>query len=90
MHIVTEHIDDKERQFERLWHGETPKGHNRTKMLKFRQYMLEHVRQLHIPEREKGRSIHKKTLKRNPQAAYALCKKYWMGQLKADLMDQEF
>ena len=29
-----------------------PKGHNRTKMLKFRQYMLEHVRQLHIPERE--------------------------------------
>ena len=41
--------DDKAEQFERLWDGMTPKGINRTKALKFRQYILEHVRQTKRP-----------------------------------------
>ena len=42
-------LNDKEDQFERLWEGQTPKGYNRTKALKFRQYILEHVRQTQRP-----------------------------------------
>jgi len=42
-------FDDKEEQFERMWDGVTPKGINRTKALKFRQYILEHVRQMRRP-----------------------------------------
>ncbi len=42
-------LNDKEYQFERLWEGQTPKGYNRTKALKFRQYILEHVRQTQRP-----------------------------------------
>ena len=38
-------FNDKAEQFDRLWDGITPKGGNRTKALKFRQYILEHVRQ---------------------------------------------
>ncbi len=38
-------FNDKAEQFDRLWDGITPKGVNRTKALKFRQYILEHVRQ---------------------------------------------
>ena len=38
-------FNDKAEQFDRLWDGITPKGLNRTKALKFRQYILEHVRQ---------------------------------------------
>ena len=38
-------FNDKEEQFERLWDGITHKGVNRSKALKFRQYILEHVRQ---------------------------------------------
>ena len=42
-------FDDKAMQFERLWEGYTPKGENRSKALKFRQYILEHVRQMRRP-----------------------------------------
>ena len=43
-------------QFDRLWEGFTPKGINRTKALKFRQYILEHVRQMRRPlNRENAR-----------------------------------
>ena len=42
-------MDDKELQFDRLWEGITPKGVNRTKAMKFRQYILEHVRQMRRP-----------------------------------------
>ena len=38
-------FNDKAEQFDRLWDGITPNGVNRTKALKFRQYILEHVRQ---------------------------------------------
>ena len=46
---MSEAISEKEARFERLWAGETPKGVNRTKALKFRQYILEHVRQKKRP-----------------------------------------
>ncbi|MEK9731353.1 MAG: hypothetical protein VW230_06305 [Candidatus Poseidoniales archaeon] len=42
-------FNTKEEQFERLWNGETPKGINRAKSLKFQQYILEHVRQMRRP-----------------------------------------
>ena len=42
-------FNDKEEQFDRLWDGMTPKGVNRNKSLKFRQYILEHVRQTRRP-----------------------------------------
>ena len=44
-----EEFNDKEKQFKDLWDGDTPKGVNRTKALKFRQYILEHVRQMKKP-----------------------------------------
>ena len=47
-------FNDKEKQFNDLWDGITPKGVNRNKSLKFRQYILEHVRQMKKPlNREK-------------------------------------
>jgi len=49
-------FDDKAMQFDRLWDGITPKGVNRPKALKFRQYILEHVRQTRRPlNRENAR-----------------------------------
>ena len=36
-------------RFEIMWEGKTPKGINRTKRQKFRQYILEHVRQTGRP-----------------------------------------
>ena len=49
-------FDDKALQFDRLWDGVTPKGVNRSKALKFRQYNLEHVRQMRRPlNRENAR-----------------------------------
>jgi hypothetical protein len=42
-------FNDKQEQFSNLWDGITPKGVNRTKSLKFRQYILEHVRQMRRP-----------------------------------------
>ena len=42
-------FDDKGEQFDRMWEGMNPKGVNRTKALKFRQYILEHVRQMRRP-----------------------------------------
>tara|TARA_B100000287_G_C20211655_1_gene614364 strand:+ start:54 stop:269 length:216 start_codon:yes stop_codon:yes gene_type:complete len=44
-----EPFNDKEKQFNDLWDGVTPKGVNRSKALKFRQYILEHVRQMRRP-----------------------------------------
>ena len=63
-------FNDKEEQFDRLWDGITPKGTNRTKAFKFRQYILEHVRQTRRP------------------LTRANAKKYWMGQLKRRLKNQ--
>ena len=42
---MSEHVDEKAERFELLWEGMTPKGYNRAKSLKFRQYMRQHVLQ---------------------------------------------
>jgi len=42
---MSEEFDDKLERFERLWDGVTPKGINRSKSIKFRQYMRQHVMQ---------------------------------------------
>ena len=47
--MSNEEMSAKEARFERLWEGRTPKGINRTKGMKFRQYILEHVRQKQRP-----------------------------------------
>tara|TARA_B100000941_G_scaffold290845_1_gene275210 strand:+ start:1249 stop:1515 length:267 start_codon:yes stop_codon:yes gene_type:complete len=49
MSMSEETFNDKEQQFNDLWDGVTPKGINRNKSLKFRQYILEHVRQMKRP-----------------------------------------
>mgnify|MGYP006138941935 FL=1 len=49
VNMMVEAFNDKAEQFERLWDGITPKGINRNKSLKFRQYILEHVRQMRRP-----------------------------------------
>ena len=50
-------FNDKAEQFDRLWDGLTPKGVNRPRALKFRQYILEHVRQTRRPlNRENART----------------------------------
>ena len=46
---MSDDFDGKLERFERLWEGVTPKGTNRTKAFKFRQYILEHVRQTRRP-----------------------------------------
>ena len=49
-------FNDKAEQFDRLCDGITPKGVIRNKALKFRQYILEHVRQTRRPlNRENAR-----------------------------------
>ena len=47
--MTSDAFNDKEENFNRLWDGITPKGINRTKSLKFRQYILEHVRHTKRP-----------------------------------------
>lgn len=47
--MTDEPFNDKEKQFNDMWDGVTPNGINRTKSLKFRQYILEHVRQMQRP-----------------------------------------
>ena len=50
-------FDSKEEQFDNLWDGRSPKGYNRTKSAKFRQYIREHVRQ-------KGRPLTRENCKK--------------------------
>ena len=64
-------FNDKLQQFNNLWDGITPKGINRAKSLKFRQYILEHVRQMQRPLTREN------------------AKKYWMGELKAEVLERE-
>ena len=92
---MSEAVSEKEAQFERLWAGETPKGVNRTKALKFRQYMKQHVLQKYHKRRkeqfanaDKGHyndsftSKHMFLTKEN-------CRKYWMGELQQEIKDSE-
>ena len=44
-------------RFEQMWNGITPKGVNRTKGQKFRQYILEHVRQTGRPMNKEWKKV---------------------------------
>ena len=88
-------LNDKEDQFERLWEGQTPKGYNRTKALKFRQYMRNHVMQKFHKRRkdqwataDKGHYNHAFSSK-DQYLTKENCMKYWMGQLQKDIKEAE-
>ncbi len=70
-------FDEKLARFENLWNGVTPKGENRTKALKFRQYMRNHVLQK-FHKRRKDQFLTKEN-----------CRKYWMGELQKDIKEAE-
>ncbi len=73
--------DFKLEQFERLWRGWSPKGENRTKSLKFRHYMRQHVMQA-LPKKRKVGNKARFLTKDN-------CRKYWMGELQAEIAEAE-
>jgi len=73
--------DFKLERFERLWRGWSPKGENRTKALKFRHYMRQHVLQA-LPKRRKVGNKERFLNKEN-------CRKYWMGELQQEIADAE-
>ena len=57
---MSEEFDGKLERFERLWDGVTPKGINRSKSIKFRQYMRQHVLQkFHKKKKDKWESADK-------------------------------
>ena len=73
--------DFKLEQFERLWDGWTPKGQNMAKAHKFRHYMRQHVLQALPLQRKRGNKQRFLT-KEN-------CKKYWMGELQAEIREAD-
>ena len=82
-------------RFEKLWEGVTPKGVNRTKALKFRQYMRNHVLQkFHKRSKEqwanadKGHYNHGFSSK-DQFLTKDNCRKYWMGELQKDIREAE-
>ena len=92
---MSEAISEKEARAERLWAGETPKGVNRTKALKFRQYMRQHVLQKYHKRRkeqfasaDKGHYNHSFTSK-HMFLTKENCRKYWMGELQQQIKDSE-
>ena len=82
---MSETFDEKLEQFERLWDGVTPKGINRTKSLKFRQYMRQHVLQKYhkrskeqFSSADKGHYNH--SLSKDQFLTKENCRKYWIGE----------
>jgi hypothetical protein len=88
-----EEFDTKRKQFNDLWDGVTPKGINRTKSLKFRQYIREHVRQkFHKPKpgaNQKSATGHANLTSKSQILSKENCEKYWMGELQKELLDAE-
>ena len=92
---MTDDFDEKLARFERLWEGVTPKGENRAKALKFRQYMRNHVMQKFHKRRkdqwtnaDKGHYNH--TFSNKEQFLTKVnCRKYWMGELHNEIRDAE-
>ena len=92
---MSDDFDGKLERFERLWEGVTPKGINRTKALKFRQYMRNHVLQkFHKRGKEqwanadKGHYNHGFSSK-DQFLTKDNCRKYWMGELQKDIREAE-
>ena len=92
---MSDEFDDKLVRFERLWDGVTPKGVNRSKSLKFRQYMRQHVLQkFHKKSKDqyasadKGHYNHSFSSK-DQYLTKVNCRKYWMGELQREIRDSE-
>ncbi|HIC49963.1 MAG: hypothetical protein CXX69_01235 [Candidatus Thalassarchaeum betae] len=92
---MSDEFDDKLECFERLWEGVTPKGVNRSKGLKFRQYMRQHVLQKFHKRRknqfasaDKGHYNHSFSSK-DQYLTKENCRKYWMGELQREIRDSE-
>ncbi|MAK40492.1 MAG: hypothetical protein CL993_02040 [Euryarchaeota archaeon] len=92
---MSEEFDEKLAQFERLWEGVTPKGVNRSKALKFRQYMKNHVLQKYHKRRkdqntdaDKGHYNHSFSSK-DQFLTKENCRKYWMGELQREISEAE-
>ena len=92
---MSDEFDEKLARFEKLWNGVTPKGENRTKALKFRQYMRNHVMQKFHKRRkdqwanaDKGHYNHGFSSK-DQFLTKENCRKYWMGELQKDIREAE-
>ena len=92
---MSEDFDDKLDRFERLCDGVTPKGINRSKSIKFRQYMRQHVLQKFHKRRkdqwataDKGHFNHSFSSK-DQFLTKENCRKYWMGELQKEIRDSE-
>ena len=92
---MSDEFDDKLESFERLWEGVTPEGVNRSKGLKFRQYMRQHVLQKFHKRRknqfasaDKGHYNHSFSSK-DQYLTKVNCRKYWMGELQREIRDSE-
>lgn len=92
---MSDEFDGKLECFERLWEGVTPKGVNRSKGLKFRQYMRQHVLQKFHKRRknqfasaDKGHYNHSFSSK-DQYLTKVNCRKYWMGELQREIRDSE-
>ena len=92
---MSEHVDEKAERFERLWDGMTPKGYNRSKSLKLRQYMRQHVLQkFHKRKPSQFTSVQDNHYNHNFSSKDQFltkenCKKYWMGELQAEIKESE-
>ncbi len=92
---MSDEFDDKLERFKRLWDGVTPKGVNRSKSLKFRQYMRQHVLQKfhkrskdQYASADKGHYNHSFSSK-DQYLTKENCLKYWMGDLQREIRDSE-
>tara|TARA_B110000881_G_C18431675_1_gene441224 strand:- start:21 stop:290 length:270 start_codon:yes stop_codon:yes gene_type:complete len=87
---MTDDFDEKESQFDRLWDSD-----NRSKRLKFRQYMKNHVLQkFHKRNKEQFATADKGHYNHSFSSDDQFltkenCKKYWMGQLQKEIQDAE-
>jgi len=92
---MSEEFDDKLERFEHLWDGVTPKGINRSKSIKFRQYMRQHVLQkFHKKKKDQWASADKGHFNHNFSSKDQFltkqnCRKYWMGELQREIRDSE-
>ncbi len=92
---MSDEFDDKEKRFDDLWDGVTPKGINRSKSIRFRQYMRQHVLQK-FHKRQKGQfasavdnHFNHSFSSKDQFLTKENCKRYWMGELQKEISESE-
>ena len=92
---MSEVVDEKAERFELMWDGMASGKYNRTKALKFRQYMRQHVLQkFHKRKPTQFASVQDNHYNHNFSSKDQFltkenCKKYWMGELQAEIQESE-